>query len=49
MTEKIVDPRTGYKVTDTNAVLDGEIDIFIREMLALKLSGKGFQIIDHDD
>ena len=45
----VKDLRTGYKVTDTNAVLDGEIDIFIREMLALKLSGKGFQIIDDDD
>jgi peptide chain release factor 2 len=45
----VKDLRTGCKVTDTNAVLDGDIDIFIREMLALKLSGKGFEIIDDED
>lgn len=44
----VKDLRTGYKETDVNAVLDGHIDRFIYEMLKLKLSGKGFQIIDHD-
>ncbi len=45
----VKDLRTGYKITDTAAVLDGEIDIFIREMLELKLSGKGFKVIDDED
>lgn len=45
----VKDLRTGYKVTDPMAVLDGEIDQFIREMLELKLSGKGFTVIDDDD
>lgn len=45
----VKDLRTGYKVTDPTSVLDGEIDMFIREMLELKLSGKGFQLIEDDD
>ena len=45
----VKDLRTGHKETDTTAVLDGEIDIFIREMLKLKLSGKGFQVIEDCD
>lgn len=45
----VKDLRTGHKEIDTTAVLDGEIDIFIYEMLKLKLSGKGFQLIAEDD
>lgn len=45
----VKDLRTGHRETDTTAVLDGEIDHFIKSMLALKLSGKGFTIIDEDD
>ena len=45
----VKDLRTGFKVTDTGAVLDGEIDDFIRSMLELKLSGKGFTLITEDD
>ncbi len=45
----VKDLRTGYKMTDPAAVLNGEIDIFIREMLELKLSGKGFEIIDDEN
>jgi peptide chain release factor 2 len=45
----VKDLRTGFKVTDTGAVLDGDIDDFIRSMLELKLSGKGFTLITEDD
>ena len=45
----VKDLRTGYKNTDTNAVLDGDLDPFIRAMLELKLSGKGFTLIHDDD
>ncbi len=45
----VKDLRTGHKVTDTNAVLDGEIDDFIRAMLELSISGKGFILLEDDD
>ena len=45
----VKDLRTGYKVTDTQAVLDGDIDDFIRAMLELSLSGKGFVLLEDDD
>jgi peptide chain release factor 2 len=45
----VKDLRTGYKVTDTNAVLDGEIDGFIRAMLELSISGKGFILLEDDE
>jgi peptide chain release factor 2 len=45
----VKDLRTGYRETDTGAVLDGGIDEFIRTMLELKISGKGFTLITEDD
>lgn len=45
----VKDLRTGYRETDTGAVLDGEIDDFIRSMLELRLSGKGFTLITTND
>ncbi len=45
----VKDLRTGYRETNTGAVLDGEIDEFIRTMLELKISGKGITLITEDD
>lgn len=45
----VKDLRTRHSETDTTAVLDGDIDEFIRTMLELRLSGKGFTLSSDDD
>lgn len=45
----VKDLRTRHTHSDPTAVLNGEIDDFIRSMLELRLSGKGFTIVDDDD
>ena len=37
----VKDLRTGHQDTDTNAVLDGDLDIFMYKMLINKMTGKG--------